>query len=176
MKKYFILFGLCFSCSSSDFDPDSLLAFSTYGTCDFYQKVPLIIDPDFSNEEIIQIKKGAKYWEDAIGINLGGLPISEINCSRENSVLGCITKVNKAILDDKKGYPLIYLYMDHIISGNLPINKITAHEIGHYIGLVHVDNEQSIMYYAIESGQIELEISEYDIEIYEEVCVYNQLN
>jgi hypothetical protein len=156
---------------------NTTLGLSTNGICNLYLNFPLIIDPDFNNDEANKIREGAKYWEDAVGIDLGVLSISDINCSRDFAVPGCIIRSDRFLQNDIKDYPEIFLYMDNIINGNFPINKIVAHEIGHYIGISHVDNDQSIMYFATESGQVEnYQISEFDIELYEQVCIYGHLN
>jgi hypothetical protein len=177
MKKYLILFSLCFSCTPEISDIQYILAWSVFGTCEYYKEFPLVIDPDFNNDEVEQIRAGAKNWEDAIGIDLGSLPISNINCSRESSIPGCIIKSDKIIESDQRAFPNILVYMDSIIEGDFSLELVITHEIGHYIGIVHTNNEESIMYYLSQNGQIEnYQISEYDINVYEQVCIYNHLN
>jgi hypothetical protein len=179
MKKYLILFFICISCDDGGVveNTEGVLGYSVYGNCDLYQKIPLIIDPDFTDDQIDKIRDGARYWEDAVGIDFGGLPISENNCSRESGVPGCIIKADKCFKDDGAPYPEIFIYMNIIIEGNYPLDKIVAHEIGHYIGLVHVKDTQSIMYYAVGGGETEkYQISKFDIELYEQVCIYGNLN
>jgi hypothetical protein len=177
MNKYILLSLLLFGCTSEKEIPDNILGLSSFNNCNIYKEVPLIIDPDFSGTEIEQIRIGAKYWEDLVGINFGGLPISDEDCSRSNPVAGCIVRADTVQQSDYYGIPAIFLYMEAITYFNYQISGIATHEIGHYIGLPHSDDKQSVMYWRElgEDEYVEEDIPDYDAIMYEEFCLYSSL-
>jgi predicted Zn-dependent protease with MMP-like domain len=172
MNKYILLSLFVFGCQEV-VNPDVVLGISAYNNCGEYKDIPLVIDPDFNDSEIYQIRLGAKYWEDLVGIDFGGLPVSDEDCSRGNKVPGCIVRSNKMEQSDFYEIPSIMLYMETIRKLDYLLNEVVSHEIGHYIGLPHSDDKQSIMYYREVKGDVDN--PDYDAILYEEFCVYGSL-
>lgn len=113
----------------------------------------MVIDPDFTDEEVEQIRQGIKLWEDTIGVDLGEVVISEQDCSRYTKIKTCIVKIEdeglyviNATENDSRDYESthnqIHLYVNsfYYFYDMSYLSGLVAHEVGHYLNLSHTKN------------------------------------
>jgi hypothetical protein len=151
---------------------ESIVGMSFFSTCDFYKNNPPVIDPDWSPNSQEQIRKGIKLWEDALGIELGNVPVSTEDCSRENPVVSCIVKItNEYNIGGENPNPQIFLYVKPLQDHNLSpsyLADLAAHEIGHYLMIPHTETGvMSTHRKLIKNPQI----TEVDIDAYASACL-----
>ena len=167
------IIGCSYSVNNSHF---ILLGISYGGDCNLNKMPTLVLDPDWDESQVKKIRLGAKQWEEAVGVDLGILPISNVDCGspiEDNWVPGCIVKVSNVgdfcTYDDKFNIDCVNVKTSGIVIGceDEIIEQISAHEIGHWIGVHHINNFNALMYkYAYQN-----KVTEIDIEEYEKKCL-----
>lgn len=185
MNKLILICMVCFSCSSA-IETEDITSISEVDnkyemnkkvggqsffpkTCDDYKKNQIVLDPDWNEEEIFYIRKGAKLWEEALGIDIGNLEIASENCSREFPITNCIVKLDYNFSGEKSNKQ-IYIYYnvfeDHNYDASY-LSDVIAHEVGHVLGISHTSNGVMATVRGINNNPV---ISQEDIDMYSESC------
>lgn len=119
----------------------SVLGRTLLGDC---APAPLVLDPRWDEETAAHIRGAVAWW----GFDLGGLPRADRDCTLDAAVAGCIAP---------RGY---YRQTDPSPAGvdvHLPalieysaswghLEHLVAHEVGHWIGVPHIDTQGSVMH------------------------------
>ena len=146
------------------------LAATWLGECDLYQRVPLRLDPTWDKTSADKIREAAKWWEIAVGVDLGSLAAAEQDCSREQPLPGCVMALDVELSSDAE-LPGIRVYVDRLIAidgGSWPLLQlVVAHEVGHYLGVPHVAH--GVMQPTI--GTLYRHLLDVDVTAYEDACV-----
>lgn len=175
--KYFLV-SIFIGCSFQT--PEIIIYGVSYGgNCDLTKMPTLVLDPDWTKEEVDIIKSAAKQWEDAVGINFGKLEYSNTDCDlpdTQSFVKGCIVKTTSStnlckFVDDNvdcgKSKKAIYIFVDNTKLSHL--EETVAHELGHWTGLNHPNADGYLMsVYPYEDAS---RLTSKDIELYEETCL-----
>lgn len=143
---------------------------SRIGDC---SPAPLSIDPRWDSETAELIREAVRWWEDAVGVDLGELPTAAEPCEREARVAGCIARTEGPWIAGADSSPEgIRIYVDTIRAhggGYDTLQRIVAHEVGHWLGIPD-HTESGVM--ATDAGvSWQGELTDVDVEAYERACV-----
>jgi predicted Zn-dependent protease len=134
--------------------------------CGWSGSHPLTIDPSWSSADIETIRAAAKWWETAVGVDLGSLPISTVDCSTDTKISACITLADRCTDLHIGGQVQVYIGSIESANARDHLAHIVAHEIGHYLGARH--SASGVMGSKLGTGLTALTQS--DIDAYSEAC------
>jgi hypothetical protein len=109
--------------------------------CEFYKEHPPVIDSSWSETSKEEIRRGVKLWEDALGIELGAVPIVG-DCSRNNPITSCIVKLDEYCIEGEEPGEQIFLFTNALRDHNFSpayLADLAAHEVGHYLMIPHTE-------------------------------------
>lgn len=140
--------------------------------CDQHRRHPITLDPSWPEDLREVVRAAALQWEGAVGVNLGSLPVSAVDCSRETPVVGCI-----AMLDyhyspsDDTTHGDIRVYTRAMVDAGsnslAALAEVVAHEVGHYLG-IHTHGGDGVMGASVGGASV---VGQDDIDLYAEACV-----
>jgi hypothetical protein len=133
----------------------------------------LFLDPSWTSEEQEVIRSAAREWKNAIGIDLGELPVNDL-CVWSPYVEGagnCIIRADRSYTEEIPS-DNIRLYHDTLCEYDVNyirmLRVVALHEIGHWIGIGHLDDSDALM--NAEFVGLDSSITNDDINLYEETC------
>lgn len=138
---------------------------------------PLSIDPRWDSETAELIREAARWWEDAVGVDLGELPTAAEPCEREARVAGCIARRDVHVHRADTRPAGIDVYVDTIRAhggGYDTLQRVVAHEVGHWIGIGdHADSGVMATGVGVSwSGELtDVDIKAYETECVDQLCV-----
>jgi hypothetical protein len=149
---------------------DSTGGMSFFPGCDFYKDHPPVIDPDWSEASQESIRRGVKLWEKALGIELGDVPVSTEDCSRNNPVVSCIVKLDEHNIEGEESGQQIFLYVRTLRELKFTpdfLADLAAHEVGHYLMIGHTETGVMATHRHLVKDP---EITQVDIDAYSAAC------
>jgi hypothetical protein len=132
---------------------------------------PLSIDPQWDPETQELIREAARWWEGAVGVDLGELQTAEEPCTREARVRGCIARRDVHIVGPDSRPLGIDIYAETLKAhggGYGLLQRAVAHEVGHWIG-IRAHTESGVM--STHNALAWRELTRWDVEAYEQACI-----
>lgn len=132
---------------------------------------PLSIDPRWDQETAELIREAARWWEGAVGVDLGELPTADEPCEREARVEGCIARRDAHVVGADTRPAGVDIYVDALHDhggGYWLLQRAVAHEVGHWLGIAD-HTERGVM--ASGDALEWRELTPWDVAAYESACV-----
>lgn len=132
---------------------------------------PLVLDPSWDSRTAELIREAARWWEDAVGVDLGAMPVADTDCTLESETPGCIVRLDRAVSGTRVAG--IHLYVGTMHDEGLgwrALMHVTAHEVGHWIG-IHHHTESGVMAASFDPSVQRTGLTDADVAAYEAACV-----